>query len=129
MGIEDYNDIFSVLSEVKKLPSSLKTICKRIYILIYVYFIIDNSLTRNIDDSRTGFGDVIKWLNFLNLSEYTEKFLTNNIKTMERVKKLWEIELITVGFNSITERSFYIRVRVLHLDLNSTWQTRLNIRL
>lgn len=100
-----------------------------IYILISVYFIINNNLTLNIDDSRTGFGDVIKWLNFLNLSEYTEKFLTNNIKTMERVKKLWEIELITVGFNSITERSFYILVRVLHLDLNSTWQTRLNIRL
>lgn len=97
MGIEDYNDIFSVLSEVKKLPSSLKTICKRIYILHYVYFSLNNNLTRILDDSRTGFGDVIKWLTFLNLSEYTEKFLTNNIKTMERVKKLWEIELITVG--------------------------------
>ncbi|CAF0722188.1 unnamed protein product [Brachionus calyciflorus] len=74
IGIEDYNDIFTILNEVKKLPSKI----------------------RRIANESIQFNSVSEWLNYLNLNEYLSNFTDNNVINMEMAKSLWEIELSTV---------------------------------
>lgn len=40
---------------------------------------------------------VAEWLKSLNLLEYSENFINNNITDMDRALKLWEVELNTVS--------------------------------
>jgi hypothetical protein len=48
-------------------------------------------------DEEIRFESVESWLNYLNLSEYLDNFLVNNVNVMSKVEKLWEIELVTVS--------------------------------
>lgn len=48
--------------------------------------------------TRTAFNSVKDWLVSLRLSEYLDTFIKHDFTDMNRVKKLWEVELTSVSW-------------------------------
>ena len=74
MGITDGNHIEMLTSAIAKLPAKLSR----------------KSSSYNLPDN------VDEWLQSIKLPQYCETFRKNGFGEMERVRKMWEVELTTV---------------------------------
>lgn len=72
IGIDNYDDAFKLLKEIKYMPAIIKKM------------------------ETESFQRVDEWLRFLDLPDYIQNFKNHNLQFLTDLKQLWEIELTTV---------------------------------
>lgn len=70
--------------------------CSDISFMCNCYRLFVQKCCVNISDPDNLPPSVSEWLNSLHLGDKTETFMNKNFDTMDRVMKLWEVELISV---------------------------------
>lgn len=70
--------------------------CSNISFMCICYRLFVQKCCVNISDPDNLPPSVSEWLNSLHLGDKTETFMNKNFDTMDRVMKLWEVELISV---------------------------------
>lgn len=70
--------------------------CKMYFMYVKCFRKIVNKCFVNVSDPDNLPPSVSEWLNSLHLGDKTETFMNKNFDTMDRVMKLWEVELISV---------------------------------
>lgn len=69
---------------------------RKMYFMYKYFRKFVNKCFVNVSDPDNLPPSVSEWLNSLHLGDKTETFMNKNFDTMDRVMKLWEVELISV---------------------------------
>lgn len=69
---------------------------RKMYFMYKYFRKFVNKFFVNVSDPDNLPPSVSEWLNSLHLGDKTETFMNKNFDTMDRVMKLWEVELISV---------------------------------